>query len=93
MKTFNYCFFIMMLLSALSCDNAKENDNSSLGDFVTVKGLQYERQGQIIYIRDFEILDHPVTNLEYKAFIDATKYPSPLHWKKVQYPEEKRITP
>ena len=72
----------MLLLSVFSCDRAHENDNSSLHDFVAVNGIQYESQGRIINISDFEILDHPVTNIEYKVFIDDTKYPAPLHWAK-----------
>ena len=66
---------------------------SSLNDFVSVKGLQYESQGRIINIGDFEILDHPVTNIEYKAFIDDTKYPAPLHWVKGIIPEGKEDYP
>jgi rhamnogalacturonan endolyase len=28
----------------------------------------------------FEICDHPVTNTEYRRFVDATKHAPPLHW-------------
>lgn len=34
----------------------------------------------------FEIMDHPVTNREYAAFISATSYPPPLHWEKGKIP-------
>jgi formylglycine-generating enzyme required for sulfatase activity len=33
-----------------------------------------------VRVEDFEILDHPVTNREYKKFVDATGYRAPLHW-------------
>ncbi|MDQ1296769.1 MAG: SUMF1/EgtB/PvdO family nonheme iron enzyme, partial [Bacteroidota bacterium] len=93
MKSFNYCFFAVMLLIAISCNNAEVNDSSSLHDFVPVKGLQFESQGRIINLSDFEILDHPVTNTEYKAFIDNTKYTAPLHWEKGRIPKGKEDYP
>ena len=37
-------------------------------------------------IDDFEMADHPVTNAEYKQFIDAAKYPPPSHWEKGAIP-------
>ncbi|MFB3825642.1 MAG: SUMF1/EgtB/PvdO family nonheme iron enzyme [Bryobacteraceae bacterium] len=47
--------------------------------FVLVKGGLL-RPG--IRVDDFEMLDHPLTNAEYKLFVDATKHPAPLHWEK-----------
>jgi len=58
----------------------KTTDTVALSNFVLVKGLQYETRGDLVNIADFEILDHPITNREYKFFIDATGYRSPLHW-------------
>ena len=43
-------------------------------DFVVVKGGTL-RPG--IRLDDFEMLDHPITNAEYKAFVDDAKYPPP----------------
>jgi formylglycine-generating enzyme required for sulfatase activity len=80
-------------LFATSCKNVKENDPSVPGDFVAVKGIQYEWQDRIINISDFEILNHPITNLEYKVFIDDTKYPAPLHWEKGIIPDGKEDYP
>lgn len=44
------------------------------GDVVTDTACLEVRVG------DFEMLDHPVTNGEYREFIIATGYRSPLHW-------------
>jgi rhamnogalacturonan endolyase len=93
MKNLNYCAFLLLLLSTISPINAQKKDASIIQGFVTVKGLQYDWHGEIINISDFEILDHPVTNLEYKAFIDDTKYPSPLHWEKGMIPIGKEDYP
>ena len=80
MKIIQVFFLIALLINTLTCYCDTKSDDSKLRDFVIIKGLQYESQGKIINIGDYEILDHPVTNLEYKTFIDATKYPVPPHW-------------
>ena len=46
-------------------------------DFVLVKGGVL-RPG--IRLDDFEMGDHPVTNAEYKLFVDDAKYPPPPYW-------------
>lgn len=33
-----------------------------------------------IHLDEFEMAAHPVTNAEYKAFIDATRHPAPPYW-------------
>ena len=48
---------------------------------------------QLVRLEPFEILDHPVTNLEYKLFVDATRHPAPLHWKNGQIPPGKEDHP
>ncbi|MSU65514.1 MAG: hypothetical protein EXS38_05300 [Opitutus sp.] len=46
-------------------------------DFVLVKGGTL-RPG--IRLEDFEMVDHPITNAEYKVFIDDAKYAPPPYW-------------
>ncbi|OHB65689.1 MAG: hypothetical protein A2Y76_15080, partial [Planctomycetes bacterium RBG_13_60_9] len=40
-----------------------------------------------------EILDHPVTNAEYEAFVDATGHPAPWHWEGGRIPSGKEDHP
>jgi rhamnogalacturonan endolyase len=61
--------------------------------FVLVKGVPFESQGQVINTGDFEILDHPVTNNEYKRFTDETGFPAPPHWENGIIPEGKEDYP
>ncbi len=60
-------------------------------DFVLVKGGVFQTKVQSlstdsVCIRDFEIMDHPVTNSEYQRFVLATGHPPPLHWTNGDYP-------
>ncbi len=52
-------------------------------DFVLIPGGAL-RAG--IRVDDFEMLDHPVTNAEYKLFVDDAKYPAPQHWQNGRAP-------
>ena len=52
-------------------------------DFVLIKGGVL-RPG--IRLDDFEMADHPVTNAEYKTFVDAAKYPGPSYWDRGRIP-------
>ena len=60
---------------------------STMKGFVHIKGgtfnsgdIVINKNRWLVRVEDFEILDHPVTNLEYKGFIDDTGYSMPLHW-------------
>ncbi len=71
-------FFI--LIQACAAQSAPEG-------FVYIKGGTFNsgdvvvsKNRPLVRVGDFEILDHPVTNAEYKAFIDDTGYSAPLHW-------------
>lgn len=95
MKKLSIRLFLLTFLISISCVNNKseKDDLYNLHEFVSVKGLQYESGGTVINVGDFDILDHPVTNLEYKSFIDDTKYPAPLHWQKGMIPDGKEDYP
>ena len=59
--------------------------------FVLIKGAEYD--GARVRVEAFEMLDHPVTNAEYLAFVEATEYPAPLHWKEGVIPAGKEDHP
>ena len=59
---------VLLLLSAMS---------GAAAEFVLVKGGDVRKN---VRVDDFEMLDHPLTNAEYKLFVDATAYKPPLHW-------------
>jgi len=46
-----------------------------------------------VRVEAFEILDHPVTNREYKTFVDASRSVPPLHWIKGRIPPGKEDHP
>lgn len=46
-----------------------------------------------VYVEAFYIDKYPVTNAEYKKFVDATGYPPPLHWRRGNIPEGKENHP
>lgn len=89
-NSFLLIFFSVILFS---CTEDNTTDEESLSNFVFVKGLQYETKDNLVNIGDFEILDHPVTNREYKFFIDATGYQPPLHWQNGIIPSGKDSHP
>jgi hypothetical protein len=59
--------------------------------FVSIESAEYE--GGRVRIEAFEILDHPVTNAEYQAFVTATGHAVPLHWQNGQIPKGKEAHP
>src|SRR5512139_1175394 len=75
--------FILLFVSHISGIAGE----TGLKDFVFIKGGVF-RSGDMltdsirreVRVEDFEMLDHPVTNAEYKKFTDATGYRLPLHW-------------
>ena len=73
---------------------------SAAKGFVHIKGGTFnsgdvatDRKRCLVRVDDFEILDHPVTNLEYKEFIDDTGYSLPLHWVDGKIPTGKENHP
>ena len=77
-----------ILLPCVPCLGQSEDDG-----FVLVKGGEFRlgrgTEGARVRLEDFEILDHPVTNAEYKAFVDASGHPAPLHWEGGKIPAGK----
>ena len=73
---------------------------SLLDGFVFIKGGTFksgdvvtQKNRPTVRVDDFEMLDHPVTNKEYKRFIDATGFPAPLHWENGVIPAGKENYP
>ena len=69
--------FTRFLLSLMMCGMAHA------ADWVPVKGGVLQPG---IRLDDFEMLDHPVTNAEYKLFVDDAKYTSPPYWDRGRIP-------
>ncbi len=54
-----------------------------LGDYA-----QRETPQRTVELSAYEIGRYPVTNLEYKAFVEATGHSPPSHWEGGQFPDE-----
>ncbi|MBI1878976.1 MAG: SUMF1/EgtB/PvdO family nonheme iron enzyme [Chloroflexi bacterium] len=48
---------------------------------------QVETPQHTVELPAYQIGHYPVTNLEYKAFVEATGHPSPIHWENGQFPD------
>ncbi len=73
---------------------------SPLTGFVSVAGGTFrsgdmvtDKERHLVRVEQFEILDHPVTNQEYKQFIVDTGYRPPLHWVNGEIPDGKENHP
>jgi formylglycine-generating enzyme required for sulfatase activity len=89
------CFSLVV---AVSLSGATGLGQARSDGFVLVKGGTFRHgaggnQGVLARVEDFEILDHPVTNAEYKVFVDATGYHAPLHWEGGRIPAGKEDYP
>ncbi|MBN2008385.1 SUMF1/EgtB/PvdO family nonheme iron enzyme [candidate division KSB1 bacterium] len=76
------------------------SQSSLLDGFVAIQGGTFrggdvvtEKNRLLVRVDDFEMLDHPVTNAEYKRFVDATGHSAPLHWNDNQIPAGKEDYP
>src|SRR3989338_10697983 len=58
-----------------------------------VRYYEDEKPMRKIFLKGFYIDKYEVTNIEYKAFIAATGYPSPPTWEKDMYPNGKANHP
>lgn len=93
-----YAFFLVAFLFA--GHPAVLSGESGLKGFLRIKGGVFRSGDPVtdavrgeVRVEDFEMLDHPVTNAEYKKFTDATGYQTPLHWVDGQIPQEKEDYP
>lgn len=75
-------FLSLILLSF----KTKENTKNVPDGFVYFPETNIEQKGDTLKVGAFEIMDHVVTNCEYQAFIKATSYPAPEHWKNGKIP-------
>ncbi len=55
-------------------------------EFVLIRGGVLPGRPEV-RVDDFEMAVHPVTNREYKQFVDATGHAPPLHWENGRIPE------
>lgn len=92
-KIFAKIFVIALSLAVFACDNGEKAKVAAPDGFVLIKGATFKSGSALVAIADFEIMDHPVTNEEYKAFIDATGFQAPLHWKNGRIPAGKEAYP
>jgi formylglycine-generating enzyme required for sulfatase activity len=83
MKIKTICFGSMIFLAPLLSFSQSPTPKG----FVFIKGGTFShgdvvtsKQRPLVRLNDFEMLDHPITNAEYKLFIDASGFPAPLHW-------------
>lgn len=53
---------------------------SAADQFVFIKGGLLNPNDAATRVDDFEMLAHPLTNAEYKLFVDATGHAAPQHW-------------
>ncbi len=61
-------------------------------EFILVRGGSLPGRPDV-RVDDFEMQIHPVTNRQYKLFIDATGHPPPLHWENGRIPAGMDDTP
>ncbi|MEK7405303.1 MAG: SUMF1/EgtB/PvdO family nonheme iron enzyme, partial [Acidobacteriota bacterium] len=71
---------LLLLAAAMTAGAASDG-------FVLIRGGEFLRgdavtsKGERVRLDDFEILDHPLTNEEYAAFVREAGFPPPPHWK------------
>lgn len=54
--------------------------------FVRIPAGSYSDRSATVHVDAFELAVHPVTNAEYRAFVEATGYDPPAHWENGRVP-------
>jgi serine/threonine protein kinase len=65
-------------------------------DWVTIPAgkFTFGEEAQVIHLPEFQIAKYPVTNTQYRLFLEAyPQHPPPVHWKGRQYPGGKPNNP
>lgn len=55
-------------------------------DYVLIRGGLLRPGQPMLRLDDFEMAVHPVTNAEYRTFVEQTGHPAPLHWERGRPP-------
>jgi len=70
------------------------------GDFLMGSTPARDRQAQpdeqpqhTLFVSDYFIMRHPITNAQYRLFVEATGHRPPLFWKKGEFPNDKADHP
>lgn len=66
-------------------------DDPKLQTYFDVYGIPAKFQREVkpvknVHLKGFDIDAHEVTNVQYKKFVDDTKYPPPVYWEQGTYP-------
>lgn len=88
-----FLIHIMLYAGLSGCNTLSEDVPCEPTGFIPIPAAQFDWKGKPVSLRAFEMMDHTVTNLEYKKFIDASGYPAPLHWKNGVIPKGKEEYP
>lgn len=83
-------FFLILIIGCSVPDSRTESEPEG---FISIPEAHFEWKGNSVFLNEYEVCDHTVTNLEYWKFTDATGYPAPLHWKNGSIPKSKEDFP
>lgn len=82
-----------MLLALIASLLLSQAPGAAPEGFVLVHGGMFVSGEKTSRLEDFEILDHPLTNAEYRVFVEGARYAPPLHWKDGRIPAGKEEHP
>lgn len=93
MKHMAVCLLLILSLALQVCVCEELVGFVPISGAIFNRGVGADSGGELVRLEDFEILDHPITNREYKPFVDETGYLAPLHWKEGAIPSGKEEYP